>query len=175
MIIPGFNKYNIETDGVVTNVTTGRVIKPVVVTVKNHKYCQIALRDNDGNVCRHNVLALLALAYLDKPLHDGVVTAKDGNNLNTTLDNVAYTTRSEVVKRAWQSGGLKNRRKRGRCYDDSSIAMVYEALQAYDTPVHMTTLSNDLAVPYATIRYSIQELCYAGKVHKTDSGFEVIK
>lgn len=175
MIIPGFSKYDIDTNGVVTDVATGTVVKANAVRIRNRKYMQIRLRDDDGYVSIYNVLALLALAYLGKPLHEGVATTKDGNNLNTTLDNVVWSTHSDVAKQSWKDDRLNNRRPRPRCYNEDSVAMVYEAMQAYDEPVAMTVLSGELLVPYNTIRYSMRELVNAGKVRRTKDGFEVIR
>lgn len=174
MTIPGFSNYTIETNGEVTNIATGKPVKPRIVRVKNSKYMQVTLRNDCGYTRVYNVMAILALAYLGKPLHEGVVIAKDGNNLNTTLDNVVCTTQSNLTKQAWQNGALNNRHRRERCYNDDSTIMVYEAMQAYAYPVTMTTLSSDLQVPYATVRYSMTELLKERKVRKTKNGFEVI-
>lgn len=175
MIIPGFSNYAIDTNGVVTNIVTGRVLKTRTAKVGNNVYKQINLTDDEGNTRVYNILALLALTYLGKPLHEGVAMAKDGDNLNTTLDNVVCTTRSAVTKRVWSDGKMANKHTRSRCYDADSIAMIYEAMKAYDAPVNMTTLSVDLQVPYSTVRYSILCLRSADKVRKTDAGFEVIR
>lgn len=175
MIIPGFNKYSIDANGIVTCVATGQPVKVYVATVKNRQYAHVKITGDDGHVRVCNVLTLMAIAYLGKPLHKCLVRAKDGNNLNTRLDNVVCTTRSEVTKLSWQNGSMSDRRQRERCYDDASITMVYEAMQAYDVPVSMSELSSALQVPYGTIRYSMRELRNSGKVCKTKQGFEVIR
>ena len=174
MIIPGFSRYDITTDGVVTMTAIGKVVKPRVVKVRNSWYKQVTLVSDTGRCCAYNVLALLALVYMDKPLHVGIVRAKDGNNLNTVLDNVYCTTQAEITRETWESGGLKERRRRGRCFDEDSIEMVYYTMLAYGRPTTMSELSNDLDVPYTTIRYSVEALRKQGKVHKTKDGFEVI-
>lgn len=175
MIIPGFKNYDITTNGVVTFASTGRVIKPHIAKVKNSVYKQVRLVDTDGNIKSYNIMTLLAVTYLNKPLSVGIARAKDGNNLNTVLDNVYWTTQAEVAKQTWQNGGLKNRRRRGRCYDDESIALLYDTMQLYTEPVPMTELSTALELPYSTVRYSMTELLRAGKVRKSKSGFEVIR
>lgn len=174
MIIPGFSKYNIEADGVVTKVSTGVVVEPHIVRSGSSCYARVSLRSDDGHVRVYNVLTILALAYLGKPIHEGIVIAKDGNNLNATLDNVVVTTKSEIATRSWRNGSMANRRKRERCYNESSIEMVYDAMQAYGRPVTMAELSCDLQVPYNTVRYSMMALCKRLKVRKTEEGFEVI-
>lgn len=174
MIIPGFSRYDITTDGVVTFVATGALVKPRIAKVRNSQYKQVLLSDDNGLTRSYNVMALLALTYLGKSLHTGIVRARDGDNLNTVLSNVVCTTQAEIIKQTWQTGKLRDRRRRGRCYSDESIEMVYEAMQAYDAPVTMSELSRSLDVPYATVRYSMAELRAANKVRKTTDGFEVI-
>lgn len=174
MIIPGFSAYNIEADGVVTRISTGAIIKPHIIKNRNSYYARVSLRSDEGHIRVYNVLSLLALTYFGKPIHEGVVVAKDGNNLNTTLDNVKCTSISELSKQRWRDGSMDMRQKRAKSYDASSIEMVYEAMKAYDRPVAMTELSYDLQVPYATVRYSMMELRNANKVRKTKDGFEVI-
>lgn len=175
MIIPGFSDYDITPDGVVTRVSTNETIKHHIVTCRNSKYARVSLQGTDGVSIAYNVLALLAWTYLGKPPNKGFVMAKDGNNLNTVVDNVAYTTYAIAAAQQWKSGKMNNRRKRARSYDEDSITMVYEALLAYDTPVAMTELSYDLQVSYTTVRYSMVELRKRGKVRKTKEGFEVIR
>ena len=175
MVIPGFSDYNIEKDGVVTRISTGVVVEPHIVDCKGIKYIRVSLHCSDGCMRAYNVLTLLAITYLGKRAADGlIVTAKDGNNLNAVLDNVICSTQSELIKKAWRDGKYISRTKKGRSYNDDSIEMLYDVLQAYDKPVTMTQLSSDLHVPYATIRYSMIALRDAGKVRKTDRGFEVI-
>jgi len=175
MIIPGFSIYDIATNGVVTFAATGSVVKPHVVKSRNSWYKQVSLRGDDGRTRAYNVLALLALTYLDKPLNVGIVRAKDGNNLNTVLDNVVCTTQAEITLETWRSGGLKDRCRRGRCFSEDSIEMVYYTMLAYDRPTTMTELSCDLEVPYNTVRYSVEALRERNKVRKTKNGFEVIR
>lgn len=175
MIIPGFSNYDITTDGVVTHVATGKVIKPHIIKVRGNVYKRVSIVDNSGHIRAHSILALLALTYLGKPLHNGIVRAKDGDNLNTVLDNVVCTMQAEIARELWRTGSLKDRRCRDHCFDEDSIEMVYNAMLAYDRPVRMTELSNDLDVAYATVRYSVETLRKRNKVRKTAGGFEVIR
>lgn len=174
MIIPGFSDYSIAPNGVVTRVSTNETVRQYTVTCRNSRYARVSIKGDDGYIHACNVMALLALVYMGKPLHEGIVSAKDGNNLNTDLCNVLWTTQSEITSQRWKSGKMGNQRARERSYNEDSIAMVYEALQAYDAPVTMTELSCDLQVPYTTVRYSMLELRKRGKVRKTKDGFEVI-
>ncbi len=175
MIIPGFSEYNITPDGVVTHVTTGKVVKPRIVKNRNSWYKQVTLRGDNGYIRICNVLGLLALTYMDKPLSVGIVRAKDGNNLHAVLDNVVCTTQAEIARESWRTGGLKNRKCRDRCFNEDSMDMVYYAMLAYDRPASMVELSRDLDVPYSTVRYSMEELRKQDKVRKTKNGYEVIR
>lgn len=175
MIIPGFSGYNIEPDGVVTKVGTGEVVKRHTAYVKGNVYARVSLKNDEGITYSYNVLSLLALTFLDKPLDKGIARAKDGNNLNTTLENTMCTDQSSITKQMWQSSRMKDRRVRPASYNDDSVALVYDTMRVYDRPVTMTELSHDLLLPYTTIRYSMIMLREAKKVRKTKEGFEVIK
>lgn len=175
MIIPGFSDYDITEDGVVTKISNGKEIKQSVVAIRQAKenYKRVCLKSDKGDIRMHNVLALLAIAYLGES-NGRVARAIDGNNLNTTLSNVEWISRSDLQAESWQRGAA-TRKPRKRCYDEDSINMVYDAMSAYDMPVRMADLSADLQVPYTVVRYSMQALRDQGKVRKTSLGFEVIK
>ena len=174
MIIPGFSKYDITEDGVVTEIEVNRIVEPSIVDIKTNVYKRVCLKSDDGKVRMHSVLGLLALTYIGKAPYNHVATAIDGDNLNTHVSNVHYIPRSSVVKGAWDAGKMDGRAKRKRCYGPFSVEMLYDAMQAYDGPVTMATLSADLQVTYSTIRYSMLELVESKKVRKTTKGFEVI-
>lgn len=175
MIIPGFSNYDITPSGVVTQVSTGREIKSRVVKIRNSWYKQISLRDDDGYMCVYNLMTIIALAFMNKPLHEGVVRAKDGDNLNISVDNIVCTTQAAVAKQLWKDGKYENRTKRNRCYNNYSARLVYDVMRVYEKPVTIAELSNDLDMAYSTVRYSVYWLVRAGKVRKTTRGFEVIQ
>lgn len=175
MIIPGFSNYDITTDGVVTHVSTGAIVKQYTVTSRSSKYARVSIKSDDGYIRAYNVMTLLALTYLGKPLHEGVVRSKDGNNLNVTLSNVEWTTQSSITAQMWRDGKISGRHVRESSYNEDSINMVYETMLAYDAPVSMAELSCELQVSYTTVRYSMTELRKRGKVRKTKGGFEVIR
>lgn len=169
MKIPSFPQYDITEDGIVTSIRTGKVIK-----AHNSKGRYIVtLVGKDYKYHTTSVLYLLAETFIGpRPSKYHVATVKDGNKLNVTVDNVTWRKRSEVNREAYNSG---QRRRPTRSYDESSIALVLNALEQYDEPVCMTELSTVLQVPYATVRYSMLKLIETGRARKLERGYEVIR
>ena len=175
MIIPGFSNYDITEDGIVTNLSTNRVVRPYIARIGNGKeYLRVTVTDDEGNKGGHSVIRLLALTYLVPPCHNAVVRAKDGNNLNATLENTEWVARGTLVGNAWNDGKFDNRcKRRNVCCSAASVDMLYGAMQAYDKPVSMTELSYDIQVPYSIVRYSMYALIDRGLARKTKDGFEL--
>ena len=173
MIIPGFSRYDISEDGIITEVRTGRVIPQRICTTRGKRYKRASLNADDNSSMTPNVLRLLALAYLKMPDASAVASAKDGNNLNTVVDNVEWLSRSEAMEKAWSVGAIKRRPRESYCCTEESKQLIYDTLLAYDKPVTMMELSSELQVPYSVVRYSMAALLRNNSVRKTIDGYEV--
>lgn len=173
MIIPGYSRYDISEDGIITEIKTGRTVPQRICTTKGKKYMRVSLVDDDNSGRTPNVIRLLALAYLKMPDEYAVASAKDGNNLNTVVDNVEWLTRSEAMQKAWSVGAVNRRPRESYCCTEASKQLIYDTLLAYDAPVTMMELSSELQVPYSVVRYSIAALIRNNSVRKTENGYEV--
>lgn len=172
MIIPGFSKYDITEDGVITNITTGAVSKQYLDPPHyTYRYKKVRLVDDNNKIRVCSVLKLLALTYLPQPDYKAVVRVKDGDTLNTTIDNVYWLPYSEMLKIAWEDGKMHHRKPReGKCCTKESVELVYETLLQLSSPTPMSILSEMLQVPYSTVRYSVEALCRQGRAVKTGIG-----
>lgn len=95
-------KYTIDTNGVVTNITTGNAMRGTTITKKN-RYVKIHL---DKFYLLHLLVAKTFLG--DKP--EGYsVDHIDGNRYNNTLANLQYVKHGENVRRS-----RANRQHRGQ-------------------------------------------------------------
>lgn len=176
MIIPGFPDYDITEAGAVSRISTGKVVEPVVTHLSgSRQYLRVCLLGTDGIYRMHNVMKLLALAYLEKPEGATIVVAKDRNNLNIALDNIEWTTHGKVVKAAWDEGRISDRRPRPSSCNEDSIEMLHNTMLLLDGPTTMTELSYMLQVPYSVVRYSMAALRERKLVRKTEKGFEVVR
>lgn len=175
MIIPGYSRYDITKNGVVTNLETNKMLRAHIARPNGYAYKVVSLVDDAGNRKTVSVLRLLAMAYLTKPDCACVARAKDCNNTNTVLANVEWVPCTESVQMTWKSGMMSSRKKKDKCYDKNSIALVYDTLLAIDEPMSVAALSRMLDVPYSTVRYSVYELEKRGRVCKTKDGVEVLK
>ena len=170
MIIPGFSAYDITEDGVVTHVASGKIIQHYVNTSNGfYKYAKVGIRGDDGKQHTCNVLRLLAITFLEVPEVPCVVRAKDGDNLNTTLQNVEWASYSAGPTNAWKNGSYSNRKpKKRKCCTKESIAYVLNTLEQLTYPVTTAEISRMLDIPYSTARYTIMALVESGKVKYID-------
>ena len=176
MVIPGFAKYDISEDGVVTDINHGKVVEPVLSHAKgNHYYMRVTLTDDKGRRRMHNIIRLLAITYLECPSGSAQAIAIDGDNRNTHLSNVMWRTRSDASSALWAAGQIHRKPRKNNCCTTETTNMLYDALCAFDEPVSMVDLSIQLQVPYSLVRYSMQYLILNGKAKKTTQGYEVIK
>ena len=173
MNIPGYDKYDITEDGVVTRIDSGRVLRPYINVLPNgKKYRHVSLISNDSDIAvPHNVMRLLAITYLPPRPKNYIACAKDGNSLNTVVTNVEWCDRASVARKY----NNPNRKKRtsSHCTIETTERL-REAMLALDETMSMTTLANILEVPYSTVRYSMQALIKGGKAKNTTRGYEVI-
>lgn len=171
MIIPGYSAYDISTDGVVTHLPTGKVLRHLMHTDKNGTvHARVTLANDRGQYRVHNVIRLLALAYLPLPNSTDVACPKDGDYANITVDNVVWCNRSDVALK------YANPVKRpSRHCTPETRALLLNALEGFDRPVSVTELSCTLEVPYGTARYTIDALVKEGLVTKTKEGCALVK
>lgn len=172
MIIPGFSKYDITEDGVVTRVATGNVIMPHTSTISTgYVYKRVSIVDDEGCKKQVAVIKLLALAFLGIPTCPSKARTKDGDSSNTVLSNVEWVPCNSY---SYVQSRCTSRKKKKTCYDSNSIALVYDTLKELDEPISVAALSRILEVPYSTVRYSVYALIERGRVHRTDGGVEVL-
>ena len=86
--IEGFPKYMISTDGRVQTIKTGRILRPGVV----NGYLQVGLRNN-GNVRKHLIHRLVALAFISNPNNRSDVNHKDEDKTNNWVGNLEWCTK----------------------------------------------------------------------------------
>jgi hypothetical protein len=175
MIIPGFTDYDISEDGIVTKVSTGKVVKPNIVRLGMYAYKNVRIVDDSGLGRAKNVMRLLAMTYLPKPDAHSMARAKDGDNTNTILSNVEWVPYCDRAKEHWRNGKMAERRARRSSVTEDLIDLVYDTMCLYDKPVTMTSLSNELEMPYSAVRYSMIALVQRGKARKLREGFEAIQ
>lgn len=175
MIIPGYSRYDITEDGVVTDIIKNRVLKAHIARTKGYAYKNVVVVDDNGCKKATSVLRLLAIAYLPKPDCVCVARAKDCDNTNTMLSNVEWVPCNERVQQTWKQGKMSTRKRKGRCYGESSIALVYDTLKTLGEPTSVAELSRLLDIQYSTVRYSVYELIKRGRVQRTNEGVEVLE
>ncbi len=173
MIIPGFSKYDITEDGIVTDAATGRVLPQHTSTIKaDYVYKRVSVVDDEGCRKQVSVIKLLALAFLGTPKCPSVARTKDGDNTNTVLSNVEWVA---CNSHAYQQGRCKSRKRRKPCYNTNSVALVYDTLRELDEPVSVSALSRLLELPYSVVRYSVYTLIERGRIQRTKHGVEVLE
>lgn len=168
MIIPGYSKYDISEDGVITKIATGRVLQHRTVRINTgYIYKRAYLVDDYGCKKQVSVVKLLAITYLGTPDRPSVARVKDGDSTNTVLSNVEWVACNRHLQ-------VPTRRRRKSCYDDNSIALVYDTLKELDEPISVAALSRLLELPYSIVRYSVYILIDRGRIQRTRGGVEVL-
>ena len=172
MIIPGYSRYDITKDGVVTEISTGKVINAHIVHVNTgYTYRRVFITDDCGVKKQVPVIKLLAIAYLGVPERPSIARTKDGDNTNTVLDNVEWVPRRS---HSCVQSRRNTRRRKKTCYDENSIALVHETLKELGEPRSVAALSRILDLPYSIVRYSVYALIERGIVHRVVDGVEVL-
>lgn len=172
MIIPGFSKYDITEDGIVTEAATGRVLTQHTKTIKSeYVYKRVAIVDDAGCKKQISVIKLMAITYLGIPQQPSVARAKDGDASNTVLANVEWVPCGSY---SYWINVPPSRRKRKACYDSASIELVYDTLKELGEPISVSALSRLLDVPYSTVRYSVYALIEHERAKRTSCGVEAL-
>lgn len=108
--IPGYaGKYFINEQGQVWSVTKSRLMSPQ--TDATHPYPWVLLTKPDNKKQPTTVYFLMRLTWMPyAPGEVGIgankwcVNHKDGNKLNSSLDNLEWVTNSQNAKHAWENG-----------------------------------------------------------------------
>lgn len=174
MIIPGYERYEITEDGVVTDLDTCREIKGYIITTRGYRYRVVSLIDENCERKIVSVLRLLALTYLKKPNCVCIARAKDGDNTNAVLSNVAWVPCCDSTQIAWNTGKMTGRKKREKCYNEGTVALVYDTLQTLGEPTTTAELCRILDLPYSAVRYSAQVLIGQKKIHRIKEGLTLL-
>lgn len=100
--IEGASKYFITDEGDVISFQRGtaKVMKKPI----RWKYPSVQLRMDDGSIQSHLVHRLVAKAYLPNPKEHPQVNHKDGNKMNSHVDNLEWVTVSENQIHAYSTG-----------------------------------------------------------------------
>ena len=164
MIIPGFSSYDIDENGVITNIQTGAVLK----NNTSLKYVTIRITDDNGRRCTRTVHSLVADAFGVKAGPTDVIAFKDGDTRNVALSNLESISRSDLAKRNYN----KSQKKRpNKCNTPDSRELIVDAMSVMDRPVTMCYLAGVLCVPYSTVRYSLKQLIEDGVVEQLPRGY----
>lgn len=100
MIISDYPMYDISSDGQVTNVKSGRVLKP---DPNRTGYLRVTL-SKEGKVKRFFVHRLVAMNYIPNPNNYLEVNHKDGCKTNNHKDNLEWCTSSQNKRHAVGAG-----------------------------------------------------------------------
>lgn len=172
MIIPGYNAYDITEDGIVTIAATGKVLPTHIARVSNdYVYKRVQLVDANGQKKQVSIIKLLAMTYLGRPDRPSVARTKDGDNTNTVLSNVEWVA---CNSNSYVHSRPMSRKNKKACYDDNSVALVYDTLKELDEPRTVAALSRILDLPYSTIRYSVYALIERGRARRVQGGVEAL-
>lgn len=89
--------YEVSQEGEVRNIATQQILKPTL----SHNGVRVALYKN-GSPKIFLVKLLVLKTFLRDPVGSELAVNLDGNEYNNRLDNLAYQTRSSVVRRNLQ-------------------------------------------------------------------------
>lgn len=104
--IKGFENYVIDEVGQVTNLNTGRVLKP---SLNENGYLYVSLwKGNKG--CPRTLHRLVATAFIPNWLNKPFVNHIDANRSNPHKSNLEWCTQSENIKHAYAIGTMSQKR-----------------------------------------------------------------
>ena len=109
VIIKGHPNYSIDINGVVTNITTGKILKPSIDKY-GYKYVHLALGKR-GKFKQCMIHRAVAEAFIPNLENKPQVNHKDGNKLNNNVNNLEWATRSENIRHMYNTGLVKNKDK----------------------------------------------------------------
>lgn len=98
--IEGFENYSVSDDGEIRNDKSGKI---KAQRLNRYGY-PITSIYKDGKAYTHRVHRLVANAFIDNPDDKPQVNHKDGNKCNNHLDNLEWSTASENLLHAYETG-----------------------------------------------------------------------
>lgn len=106
--------YEISDTGLVRNIRTGRIMK-TYVNERGYEVVQLSYLGKDYPKRVHRLVA----EAFDDGSHRGMeVTHRDGDKLNNNLDNLAWSTRKEIISNTYRNGREQTHRMRKvRCVE----------------------------------------------------------
>lgn len=93
--------YQVSNIGRVRNSINNNIIKQQINT---RGYCIIRINDNNHHKITKTVHRLVAQAFCENPRKLVEINHQDGNKLNNNANNLAWCTRGENIKHAWDNG-----------------------------------------------------------------------
>jgi hypothetical protein len=96
-----FPAYNVSTDGSVTNVNTGRTLKPEIT---QNGYMRVTLCAK-GRMKRFLLHRLVAIVHIENPQQKPCVNHIDGDKANNKVSNLEWCTFSENESHSYSSLG----------------------------------------------------------------------
>ena len=104
-----FNKnYFVNINGNISNVNTGRVLKPFI---GSSGYLQVTLFNGIKN-CNYSVHRIVCSHFLPNPNNYRTVNHKDGNKKNNSLINLEWCSHSQNMKHAYFTGLRKGKKSK---------------------------------------------------------------
>ena len=123
--IRNFPDYEINTNGRIRNIKTGRMLK---TSINHNGYETVCLRKNKTQYTKR-VHRLVVESFYDNDCPELDVNHIDGNKTNNSIDNLEYCTRKENIKHA-----IKNKLFIPNDFGKSRIKiLVIETGETYDS------------------------------------------
>lgn len=127
--------YTINTNGVLTNLSTGRVLKG---WIEQTGYRSVSL-GTSPNTQRSTIHSLLAKFFIPNPLNLPEINHIDSNKLNNSLSNLEWVSGRDNVRHAFTAGVCQH----NACMDYS---LVEPTLQALYLGTPLVTLASQLGI-----------------------------
>lgn len=129
--------YSIDTNGVVVNETTGKVIKGSTIT-KANRYVTISLEK------KYKLHILVAKQFIDNPLNLPEVNHIDGDRYNNKAENLEWCTSKQNVQHAYDTGLKTNAGEKNpiSILTEDVVVDIWKLAKAGHKPTHIIRLLN---------------------------------